>query len=433
MVREFRPIPKLKGWFEYYHTPCDICGSENMCMINKDKNRVVCCRVKSDKPFGHNGTCPGYLHFLNTEKQTDYDFSSIKVVKEREKHTIRELNIAYQLMLKRCQLDQKHFDHLTGPSRCMTTEEIEVRQYNSFPDKPWQIIKDILKIVSVVKPDSFLGVPGFYTAQGKNKGDKYITMSGSKDSILIPCRDITKQIVGFQYRIQNVTNRLKVTPVNSDFKAEIVQQPNVVKVLYKGEIVFEGPIDFKEKCFKLNGENIGNIELKKGQKYYWLSSSGKENGTGVGNPLPVHLAVPYQKLEDWQMGEEYELGDTIWVTEGLLKGDRIAQKLYDFKDNEVFKNQKLDSFGTDVFSLPGVQTYRLILPIIKEKGIKKVVIAYDMDATTNKYVKMHLFNFSKELKEIGVRLYAAIWDVNESKGLDDLLNSNRLPSVVKIG
>ena len=88
-------------------------------------------------------------------------------------------------------------------------------------------------------------------------------MSGSKDSILIPCRDITKQIVGFQYRIQNVTNRLKVTPVHSDFKAEIVKQPNVVKVLYKGEIVFEGPIDFKEKCFKLNGENIGNIELKR--------------------------------------------------------------------------------------------------------------------------------------------------------------------------
>ena len=43
----------------------------------------------------------------------------------------------------------------------MTTEEIEVRQYNSFPDKPWQIIKDILKSVSVVKPDSFLGVPDF--------------------------------------------------------------------------------------------------------------------------------------------------------------------------------------------------------------------------------------------------------------------------------
>lgn len=133
------------------------------------------------------------------------------------------------------------------------------------------------------------------------------------------------------------------------------------------------------------------------------------------------------------MGEEYELGDTVWVTEGLLKGDRIAQMLYEFKDNEVFKNQKLDTFGTDVFALPGVQTYRLILPIIKEKGIKKVVIAYDMDATTNKFVKMHLFNFSKELKEIGVNLYAAIWDVNESKGLDDLLINKKLPSVVKIG
>ena len=52
------------------------------------------------------------------------------------------------------------------------------------------------------------------------------------------------------------------------------------------------------------------------------------------------------------MGEEYELGDTVWVTEGLLKGDRIAQMLYEFKDNEVFKNQKLDTFGTDVFALP---------------------------------------------------------------------------------
>lgn len=429
MAKAYRPIGRLKGWYEYYNTPCDICGHEGMCMINEDNNRVVCCRVESERPFGKKGACPGYLHFLDGKNSKKVDFTNIEVHKEREKKDIRSLNIAYQFLLKNCEIAKEHLEHLVN-IRGMTEEEINVRQYNSFPEKPWQIVNNILRNSNYFTAENFLGVPGFYTAQGKN--NKYVTISGAQDSILIPCRDITKQIVGFQYRLQKVLNKLKINTKNKDFKAEIIKQPNIVRVIFCGKVAFEGAIDENEKVFKLKDEVVGSIKLKKGRKYLWLASSGKENGTGVGNPLPIHLAVPFQKMAEWTMGEEYQLGDTIWITEGLLKADRIAQLLYDYRKSSVFKEQKIDTFGSNVFGLPGVQTYNLILPLIKQKKVKRVVLAYDIDAATNDYVKMHLFRFSKELSKLGVELYTSIWNADEAKGLDDLLHLKLIPTIVRI-
>ncbi|WP_255449370.1 toprim domain-containing protein [Bacillus sp. AR18-7] len=426
---------KLKGWYEYREVPCDICGHTDMCMIHEDGTKIVCCRVKSEIPFGSKGACPGYLHFLNGGSVKKLDFDNIMHFDEVKKKSPRELNIVYQFMLKYCELEEVHLQHLLGPERGMSKEEIQIRQYKSFPGKPWEIAKNVAnslrKVYGEEYKEKIFGVPGFHIVQGTK--NNYVSINGSRDSILIPCRDTTKQIVGFQYRMQNPPNRLTVSSVDKKFKAKLVQQPNMVQVFFQDTVIYEGSIDFNEKEFRVNDKKVGSIVLKKGSKYLWLSSAKKENGTGAGSPLPVHLSVPYQILKDWQIGEEYPIGDTVWVTEGILKADRLAQLLYDFRENPIFKLQGLNKFGTSTWGIPGVGSYNLLLPLLKEKGVKQVILAYDMDVTTNPDVKMHLLNFSKKLSQEGIQLNAAIWDIKDAKGIDELLYKKLLPTVVTIG
>lgn len=429
MARDFR-VTRLKGWLEFYNVPCDICGHTGMCMIHEDGQKIVCCRQESDYPFGTNGACPGHLHYLSGEKVRELNFDNIQMYDERNKQSDEHLNIIYQLMLKQCELTDEHLHHLTGSTRGMIEEDIKIRQYASFPEKPWEIVNNIVKKTHF-KADDVLGVPGFYTAQGKQS--RYININGGRNSILLPCRDTKKQIIGFQYRIQKVLNRLSVIEHDEEFKAVLIQQPNIICVTFKEQVIYEGEIDFEKKEYFHDDKRIGEVKLNKGSKYLWLSSAGKENGAGAGSPLPIHLAVPYQKMKEWRMGEEFPIGETVWVTEGILKADRIAQLLYDFKDNSVFKHQGLEEYGNSVWGIPGVGAYNLLVPILKEKGIKRVVMAYDMDATSNPYVKKHLFNFSKILKNDGIELHAAIWNVEEAKGLDELMQGNSLCTVVKIG
>ncbi|PGD67629.1 DNA primase, partial [Bacillus toyonensis] len=63
-------------------------------------------------------------------------------------------------------------------------------------------------------------------------------------------------------------------------------------------------VDVKE-WYEINyeGEKLGEVQLKLESKYIWISSGGRFHGTGVGNPLPIHVAVPSRELKNWERGE----------------------------------------------------------------------------------------------------------------------------------
>lgn len=81
--------------------------------------------------------------------------------------------------------------------------------------------------------------------------------------------------------------------------------------------------------------------------------------------------------------------------------------------------------------------YRDVLPFIKKAGIKKFILSYDMDSLSkkdsisgkNEEVFKHLVNFAKEVIKISFDIEIVIWtwNVNDGKGLDDLLLAKKLP------
>ncbi len=401
-------------WYEYMKEICPICGHKGACMIHEDQNRVVCIRVSSEKEWAKNSALPGYLHFLEGETKK-FDFSTVPDIPDNPKKADTDLNRVYRELLNCISLSPAHKKHLTSPDRQLTEEQIKVRQYSSTPDKPWQVVKELAERLG---DDNFVGVPGFYVREGRY--GKYYTMSGFK-GILIPFRNHKNEIVGFQVRVDKVLNDVSIDSNVNGFNARITKQPNMATCYLDGEKIFEGEITKDWMPIHADGTNVGHIKLSKGQKYFWFSSANKEGGTGSGNPAPVHVSVPTSVLKEWKPGTVHK-SRTAWLGEGPLKNDIAADKITEFYDP-----LELEDIGTTFLGLPGVNSWRLALPYLEAMGVQQVNIAFDADAINNPYVKQHLFACAKELKKRGYTANIAVWNLNDGKGLDDILLKNRLP------
>lgn len=92
---------------------------------------------------------------------------------------------------------------------------------------------------------------------------------------------------------------------------------------------------------------------------------------------------------------------------------------------------------------PGVGNFRDMLPLIKEWGVEKFIIAYDMDSLQRiddsaKSAKKQqslfetLKEFAAQVLQLGIDVYLWTWNLNDGKGLDDLLLANKLPYEVNL-
>lgn len=101
--------------------------------------------------------------------------------------------------------------------------------------------------------------------------------------------------------------------------------------------------------------------------------------------------------------------DEIILTEGPLKGAVIN-----------FLTE------TPVIAIPGVTSQKYLkgeLRRLKEKGLKKVIICYDMDYKTNENVQKGLSNLRKKLSDLEIRFIQRDWN-ERYKGYDDYLISD---------
>ena len=141
-------------------------------------------------------------------------------------------------------------------------------------------------------------------------------------------------------------------------------------------------------------------------KYYWLSSKGYPNGTGV--PGAVHYAC------DFQNNKPIFHNEKIFLTEGALKGD-IAHHLS----------------GKPFLCVPGVNCLNQLKPELewlKEQGVKIVNICYDMDYKTNSNVQRALMQTYTLIHAVGLQPVSIEWDA-QHKGIDDyLLGRSRIES-----
>lgn len=410
---------RIPGWFEFYRTACPVCGKVGGCITNEDGSLVACIRVESDRPFSKNSALPSYLHFMKKGQRRAVNKQNIEPLeKSLPKADIDKIHMVYSAMLDCLSLTEEHYAHLTSSNRGLSDEVIMIRQYKTLPSRNAWVVKEISDILGI---NDFSGIPGFYLH--KSETSEFWAIAGM-EGILIPYRDQRNNIVGFQYRIDNPPNEINVSLL-SGCKRELLQvkleQPNIVQVAYEGEIIFTGELELgASKIINYEGQPLCIVTLKKGNRYFWLSSANKYKGTGVGNPAPVHVAVPSDELVTWTQGT-LRKAKTVWVSEGALKCD-IAVDLV----KKLYSPEELDDIGTTFLALPGVNAYRLAFPILQEMGVTTVNLAYDMDAARNPHVQKAMIEFIKELKaqNIGVRL--ALWN-DKYKGIDDLLLNHQLP------
>lgn len=135
-----------------------------------------------------------------------------------------------------------------------------------------------------------------------------------------------------------------------------------------------------------------------GNRYCWVSSSRKKGLNGSSPGAPVHVARPVGV-------DVYEHPDVVWITEGPLKADRIAQEKRDL-----------------VLAMPGVAVRSGVLAEIRHQGAQWAVVAFDMDQYENRQVAHHLRQLCTELVSAEVKVAVASWDKGY-KGIDDALQA----------
>ncbi|WP_077591184.1 DUF3854 domain-containing protein [Planococcus lenghuensis] len=407
---------RLKDWYEVTKEACPICHKSGGCMIHADGNRVVCIRIESKKVFSKQFT--SWLHFLkepvrvNTEDMEDY-------LPAQPKAPITQLNAVYSALLDNIRLEENHYAQLTGESRGLTDSEVAIREYRSFPRKPWVVTKQLEHYVDA---EAFHGTPGFYT-------NRYGWTIAGMQGLLIPYRNERNQIGGFQVRVDEPGLKAVLAGSFKDkVTAEIIERPNRVQVKINGEVYKETCLEEGERLDIQELRNYGVVTLKKGQRYFWVSSANKENGTGAGNPMPVHVAVPVAKLKDWQEGTPHR-AKSVGITEGALKADIAVEHMA--RLHRAGKLELTEESPT-MLALPGVNTWMNILPMLETMGTEEVTIYFDMDMLSNPDVLRATKQMLIKLKEEGYKVNLSMWSEEDGKGIDDVFLQGKFPQIKQV-
>ncbi len=132
-------------------------------------------------------------------------------------------------------------------------------------------------------------------------------------------------------------------------------------------------------------------------KYSCISGGGGPScGTPAHVPLGVKQPVP-----------------TVRITEGELKAD-IATVRSDIP----------------TIGIAGVSNWPSALPVLQSLGVKLVYLAFDSDCQTKPHVARPLVELDTKLREQGYDVNIEIWNLEDGKGIDDLLASGKEPKVL---
>jgi hypothetical protein len=131
-----------------------------------------------------------------------------------------------------------------------------------------------------------------------------------------------------------------------------------------------------------------------GGKYTWASS--KESSCGSPVHVPLGVAVP---------------SEVVRLTEGPLKGD-VSTAIS----------------GTPTVAVPGVAAWALAVPVLKQMGVKKVLLAFDQDGKPGTLAAMEQALLA--LTRSGFEVALEWWDPAAGKGIDDLLVGGKQPEVL---
>lgn len=319
---------------------------------------------------------------------------SVKIIsQELESQPIQVVDAFYRALLKLCPLRKEHVDELMGKRR-YSIEEINLHMFRSVPSlEEWINIYAHLK--SLKYP--FERIPGLSQIFQPDYFDSRIPREIGEAGVFTDSKG--KKHNGHWFYVLSAANGYFIPVFNED-----------------GYIV-------RLRVRKDSGS----------PKYIWFSSTHnieientitKARRNGVSSGAPITIEVPPDYLKVWERGINVTnlfQTRTLLVTEGEHKA-KISAK----------------TFNVFAAGLPGAGNFNELLKLIRKWNIQKLIIAYDMDTLqrsddSEESVKkqatlMEIVNrFAIEVAKLGVHSVIWTWNLEDGKGLDDLVHNRKLP------
>jgi hypothetical protein len=432
-------------------------------MQTEDGELVVCKRVKEKSNIiGHDGNFYVFAgvskngnHVFEEANQrrakelarrgnaTNHDFKAAKVPKIKQLTIVdqvnplpnKDLNLIYSTILSFLFLEPRDREYLH--SEGWTNEMISKNHIVSFPEKDFTRFKyrkdmpsknpyrkKLAKLVmDKLGMDNLRGVPGAYKDSNGNW-----TFAGPS-GLIFP-----------QYDVYHNMYRLRIRMDFRDQDAEIHFSEGEddwfsygmlpkIHICYKGLYVLKRTNDglkkdyLKEISKKDDGREITKKVSGKYRNFASYSIDEKEEDRGFlvnsynsGCESGNQLGFYYNEQRD----DMY----ILYATEGEKKG--------------IFSNEMLRS---PFVSFPGVNSWALLfegkvgerpIDIIKAKGVKIFVVAFDADKSVNENVLAAEKQVVEALQNEGLIIGLAEWNMSLGKGMDDLLKSGHKPSYVLV-
>ena len=317
--------------------PCPVCGqrkSAGRCGVSEDGALGICLFTESDRAL-RGGL--GWLHVLDgnvTLHPRAFREDEPPTHLDPDLAPPERLDAAYQILLRHPVLALADRHRQDLRRRGLDAEAVRANGYATLPGPG--------RSDAVATARTWLdvtGVPGvFYSRRGRGEG--YWTLAG-QSGLLIPARDEEGRVRGLQVRPDGGT--------------------------------------------------------AEGGKYRWVSSNGREGGTGSGTPL------------HWTLAGDPE-GD-LWITEGPLKADVAAalsgHRFLGFAGCHQGQGRRLVD-----------ELDRVGLPLSR-----RLVLAVDADWRDNENVRRGFVSIARALDRAGFRVLVATWSPELGKGIDDCLQA----------
>lgn len=433
--------------------PCPICGKEDWCAykdeISKKGNHVryiYCHRADAEEGAVISGTDGQTYKVWGVKEQSikcslwgdDYKAgSAVTFTKKWTDDTIDDTctilpackrDEMYRFFLVSClTLDERHRKWLQADgwsydlikkNRIKTMPLGDYVRY-SRPDGTYESTSlSTKKIVDkmVAQFGDLKGLPGFYQHKTK-EGELRWTMNNIS-GIVFPLYNVYGQIVALRIR-----KDYEDTPKGSVFmkdgkkffkdgNKEVFFDTKGVYTLEGGKRVPYGKESGKYRPF------TSYMEARDKNGEYAVNSKGRRYNRFTNGTQAQATFGFYQSKDD-----EPKL---MIITEGEKKG--------------MFGNNKLHN---PFISLPGVTSFGKInekledgktsLQVILERGVKIFIVAFDADKATNENVMKSqdktIQGLIKAAAELGYKIKVGVaeWDINDGKGIDDLLANGKKP------
>ena len=392
--------------------PCPICGKPDWCGIAEDGSFAVCMRIESFNPTENHG----WLHVLN--ENHNYKPSNFKKTsRPKQKKSKVQIDTSYSkirspkvynTLVDKLSLSDEHIEELIN--RGLTPDEAEklkAEGYRTFPANAFQRMK-IAQEINDKHKDTIYSVAGFHKT--KNGLPNFTGYPG----IMIPVKDPFGAIQGFQIRLDDPNGEGKYRWFSSKnyeggtSSGTPLHLANYIEPKYDPEKHSDRYNLFRDtaRMYKNLYEDLEEDD--------YIEILRKANSANI-RPITEEELKDIARRTAGKGWRDSSKEGRLWITEGALKADISSLRL-----NEP------------VIGIAGVTCWKedeLINMIESIEDVKEVVIAFDADLEENKHVRLQRNKLGRVLLNAGFKVKIAEWNIDNGKGLDDLLVNGHTPEI----